>query len=140
MKEASKTYQFEQAHACAIFTNERSRATGRKHAKLYVQAIDQYGYQREWTLAFVHEPGNSKLCSWESHIYMHPGRRCVVKVGAAQAQACIKRFLKLCSEYPSLLFNRTGEHTSNVARPCSEGFVHFAESLHRGALPSCSLL
>ena len=140
MKEESVTFQFEKAHATVVFTNKLSEATGKMHAKLYVQAIDQYRYQREWILEFRHEPGNSQVTYWESHIYMHPGRRHIVKVGASQAEECVKRFLYLCAKYPALLFNETGDHAEDKARPRSEGFVQFAEALHRGMLPSKTML
>lgn len=136
----SKTYQFEKSHACVIFTNEKHVATGRMHAKLYVQVIDQYRYQREWTLEFRHRPGDSKSCYWESHIYQHPGRRHIVEVKKTMAESCIKRFLRLCEQYPSLLFNVEGEHGTDKARPRCEGFVRFAELLHRGELPTAKLL
>jgi hypothetical protein len=123
-----------------IFKNERSKATGRKYARLYVQCIDQYRFQREWTLEFRHKPGDSKACYWESHIYQHPGRRHAVEVGASAAEACIRRFLELCEKYPALLFNREGEHETNRARPRAEGFVSFAEWLHRGAIPSKTMI
>jgi len=134
MKEQDTVFQFNKAHACVIFKNERSAATGRKMPKLYVQVIDQYRYQREWTLQFRHEPGDSKKLYWESSVYHHPGRREVVRLGKAQAEKCIKKFLSMCQNYPELLFNEEGD------RPRCEGFVHFAELLHRGALPSATML
>lgn len=148
MKEEPVIFQFEDAHATVIFKNEKSAATGRKHARLYVQAIDQYGYQREWTLEFRHESGNSRVTYWESHIYMHPGRRQIVKVGAKMAENCIRHFLHVCRKYPNLLFNAAALVNHDPARPLparleirprNQGFVNLAEALHRGALPSARL-
>lgn len=123
-------------HATVIFTNYLSVATGKKMPKLYVQAHDAYGYQREWTLQFRCEPGDSKKLFWESHVYMHPGRREIVPVGKAMAETCILKFLHLCENYSDLLFP-ADDHPKLIR--CS-GFVHFAEQLHRGALPSATLL
>ncbi len=141
MEQPSKIFQFEQAHATVIFTNELSAATGQKHAKLYVQAIDQYGYLREWSLQFTHEPGDSTKTYWESHIYQHPGRREITKVRAQIATQCITRFLDLCEKHPTLLFN-VAELAAATGRfrPQCEGFVHFAEALHRGTTPTAKML
>jgi hypothetical protein len=131
-------HQFE--NGCVIYTADHSQATGRVMPKLYVQSIDQYCYQREYNLGFRHEPGDSKKLYWESHIYQHPGRRSECKVSEEVAKRFILRFLDLCKNYPSLLFNKTGDHKENPARPRHEGFVHLAEILHRGVEPSVRLL
>ena len=133
MKQTSITHEF--PRATVIFTNEMVRATGKRMPKLYVQMADAYGYQREWTLAYRYEPGDSKTLYWESSVYQHPGRREAVKLGKAQAEKCIAKFLELCVKYPMLLFNASDEHM-----PACAGFVHFAEALHRGALPSATML
>ncbi len=133
MKATNKTFQF--PHATVLFSNDHSLATGQKMPKLYVQAIDQYRFQRELSVDFRHEPGNSSILFWESHVYQHPGRRHIVKLGKSQAEAFIIRFLELCEQYPSLLFNA---EDSNRER--HEGFVHLCERLHRGDMPSVNLL
>ena len=53
----------------------------------------------------------------------------------AAALRMIARVLKLAQEYPSLLFNAADDR-----RPRCEGFVHFAELLHRGRAPSCGMI
>ncbi len=127
----SAVFQFEAAHASVIFKNESVPATGKQHQSLEVMAIDAYGYQREWSLKYTWEPGNtSKLC-WLSHVYQHPGRREVHVVDEKQAAGCILKFLELCRDFPSLLFN-----DPSISRPRSAGFVQFCERLHRGELPS----
>ena len=132
------TLQFEQA--TVIFTNDLSQATGKQMPMLKVQAIDAYGYQREWSCGLRHEPGDSKDLYWESHVYQHPGRRESCRLSSAVAVKLINRFLDLCQDYPGLLFNGTGEHTTNAARPRCEGFVRFCEQMHRGAVPSVKML
>ena len=139
MKLESKTYQFPEAHASVIFTNEMCPLTHVKRPLLQIQCIDQYRYQREWSIGLKRTSGTHEN-SWVSSIYQHPGRRYEVTIGSARAKSVIERFLYLCENYPQLLFNKTGEHISDVARPRSEGFVHFAEQLHRGALPSKKML
>lgn len=134
MKLKNKTLQL--PHATVIFTNDLSFATGKKMPRLYVQAHDAYRYQREWTLEFRYQPGDSKKLFWESHVYMHPGRREIVEVGASRAETCILKFLHLCESYPALLFPEK-DHP-NLSR--CEGFVHFCEQLHRGAIPSATML
>ncbi len=123
-------------HATVIFKNDLSVATGKKMPRLYVQAHDAYGYQREWTLEFRYESGDSKKLYWESHVYMHPGRREIVQVGKSQAETCILKFLHLCENYPSLLFP-ADDHPKLLR---CDGFVRFAEYLHRGGLPSATML
>jgi hypothetical protein len=142
----TKIIQFERAHATVIFKNELSAATGKRIPRLYVQCIDQYGYQREWSLQRTHKPGDSSTTYWESHIYQHPGRREITEVSDSIAARCIGRFLYLCENYPTLLFNETAIRAQNApngtpdVRPRSEGFVHFAEALHRGARPTAKML
>ncbi len=138
--------QFEKAHATVIFKNELSAATGKRLPRLYVQAIDQYGYQREWVLERRHKPGDSSTIYWESHIYAHPGRREITEVSGSIAAQCISRFLDLCENHPTFLFNETyirpqsSPNGTPDIRPRSEGFVHFAEALHRGARPTAKML
>lgn len=123
-------HQFE--HASVVYTAELSAATGKVMPKLYVQAIDQYSFQRELSVGRIHEPGDSKKILWESHIYQHPGRRFVQNVSESVAKRFTDRFLELCETYPALLFNKTGDHSKDVARPRHEGFVRLAEMMHRG--------
>lgn len=122
-------------HATVVFKNEFSAATGCNLQSLEVQAIDQYGYQREWSLSKRWEPGNSKDIFWESRIYQHPGRRESERVSEALAKKILRRFLYLCEKYPTLLFNDADER-----RARHDGFVHFAERLHRGEAISTKLL
>ena len=137
----AKTFQFEKAHSTVQWKVFESAATGGTAYSLEVMVIDQYGFQREFSLAYRHEPGDSKDVYWESHIYQHPGRRHVIKrLGPSRCEAFIKRFLMLCEKYPSLLFNETGDHAEDKARPRCTGFITLAETLHRGALPSVKLL
>lgn len=142
MTEESVTLQFEKSHACVIFKNELSEATGCYMPKLFVQAIDEYSFQREWTLQLTVDilsspsplPSERRLV-WESHIYMHPDRRCQVELGQTRAVACIRRFLEQASHYPDLLFNQRNERYAR-----NHGFVVFAERLHRGRVPSKTML
>lgn len=142
MPEESVTLQFEKSHACVIFTNELSQAAGCYLPKLFVQAIDEYSFQREWTLQLKRDmltspaplPTEYRLV-WESHIYMHPERRCQVELGQARAIACIRRFLELANQYPDLLFNLRSKRQAR-----NHGFVVFAERLHRGCIPSQTML
>ena len=136
LKDQNEHYEFE--HGCVIVRNEYSQATRQTMPKLYVQVIDAYRYQWEWTLQFRHRPGDSKDLYWESHIYRHPGQRQIKELTPAVAKRLWDRFMELVRNYPTLLFNE-----SNVGRrdrPRHEGFIHFGISLLSGADPSCKLL
>jgi len=134
---------------------------------LSVQCFDAYGYQRELSVHLQREAGaplNSRR-TWVVHAYRHPGRREITEVSGKVARAFIERFWELTRDYPSLLFNETGEHrrTDDLlaaidrdatgrelrrltddairgCRPCNEGFVRLHESLLDGAAPSVNLL
>lgn len=110
-------------------------------AKLYVQAIDAYGFQRELSVQRLHvyNPDTGKTSYvWEMHVYAHPGRRNRYEVSEAQAKGFISAFLSLCERYPDLLFNspfwrESDAKTPANVRPVSAGFVTLCERLHRGA-------
>lgn len=127
-----KVWQF--SNASVIYTCEED-FNNKIHYKLYVQVIDEYRYQREWSLQYRFEPGNSSNYYWESHAYRHPGRHEIQKVTNAKAKKLMERFLYLLDNYPSLLFNDRSE-----SRARHEGFVHFNEILLDGAEPSSKLL
>ena len=131
-------HQFQ--HASVIYTEEHSAATDKVMPKLEVMCIDAYRYQRELTVQYRHEPGDSKNLYWEFHVYRHPGRRALGKVPEKVAKKFISRFLEFCEKCPALLFNKTGEHTTNVARPNSEGFVHLCERIHDSETISVDML
>lgn len=132
-------FQFEKAHACVIFTCDKD-FNGTPRPKLYIQAIDQYRYQRELSIEYRHEPGDSSKLFWECHAYRHPGRRHITQLSPAVAKRLIARILHLSAEYPSLLFNAQDNAADVHDRPRSEGFVHFHETLLDGAEPSVKLL
>ena len=135
----SKTWQFPQSHSCVVWKREKGLG-GKTYFSLYVQSIDQYRFQREYSLKYSHVPGDSATLRWWSHVYMHPGRRQESEVSAERAKGFILRFLYLCDHYPSLLFNAAGDHAADASRPRSEGFVHLCERLHRGETVSKRLL
>lgn len=130
---ADKTFNFEQA--TVTYRAIHSAATGKVMPKLHVQAIDQYGYQREFTVQFTYAPGDSKDLYWEYKIYQHPGMRNGAKCSQAVAVKFIERFLYLCESYPTLLFNET-----DTRRPRAVGFVHLATTLYRGVPLSVRLI
>lgn len=129
------TIQMPYSHSCVVFTREFSKATNQEMPKLYVQSIDAYNFQREFSLAKRYAPGDSKKVFWESHVYQHPGRREVCQVPEAVATAFIARFMEQVTKYPSLLFNATNDRQARNA-----GFVSFCERLHRGESPSVKML
>lgn len=133
-------YQFN--HATVIYKEEFSAATGKIMPSLHVQIIDQYRYQREFNVEYCHESGNtinkknpSQNCYWQYCIYKHPGRRYVDRIQPKVAKQFIERFLHLCKEYPTLLFNKENDR---LAR--HDGFVHMAELLHDGMSLSIKIL
>lgn len=128
-------FQFDKAHATIQYKCKHSAATGCVMPSLEVMVIDEYRYQREWSLAYRHKPGDSAVRYWESHIYQHPGRRHICEVAPDVAKLLMVRFVEQCDKYPTLLFN---ERTDK--RPCCEGFVHFADMLMWGTPPSAKLL
>lgn len=126
------TFQFH--HATVIFTNPMSEATKEHMPKVFVQIIDSYRYQREWILERKHQAGNSKVIYWESHIYRHPGVRCIKEVTEKAAIDLMEKFQEFCWKYPKLLFSTVEEC------PLHEGFVHFADRLLSGESPHQQML
>jgi hypothetical protein len=130
----------DKSHASVIYKAELSAATGKIMPMLEVMVIDQYRYQREFSVGRHHEyhlpdsehPKGHTTTHWEWRIYRHPGRRNQGRVPRVVAERFILRFLELTQQYPGLLFNATGDHTTDKARPNCEGFVHMAEALHDG--------
>lgn len=92
-----KVWQFN--HATVIFTCEKD-FNGRIRPKLYVQVIDQYRYQREWSLEYRHRSGDSNDMYWESHAYRHPGRRHIEEMSQSAAKRLIERFIHLTEGIP----------------------------------------
>lgn len=132
--DANKTFQFE--NATVVYTNDMSAATGKRMPRLYVQAIDAYGFQREWTLQYRHEPGDSSDCYWESHAYHHPGRRDIQRMAPKAAARVVAHFLDICQDYPTLMFNASQDRV----RARHEGFVKFHEVMLRGFEPSVKMM
>jgi hypothetical protein len=135
----NKTIQLERSHACVLFTLTESKAgKGAICPKLYVQAIDAYGFQREMSVALIHrynvETGET-VYLWEAHTYQHPGRREIAELSANVAQRFIARFLELAEKYPDLLFN-----VGNDRYARSSGFVTLQERIFRGVPFSVKLL
>jgi hypothetical protein len=131
-------WQFE--HATVQYSEHFSLATDRPMPKLSVMCIDQYRYQREFSVSFRWEPGDSKSLFWEMSVYQHPGRRETERVSEAVAVRFIKRFIEQVEKHPDLLFNSFAVLPTNSVRPRAEGFVHLCERLHRGAALSSKLL
>ena len=104
----------ETASACLIHTTPHGKA------KLFVQVLDAYGYQRELTISHV---GGA----FELHAYRHPGRRFQSQIPEKLATKLISRFLDLAQRFPSLLWN----HAGNMPR--NSGFVHLHERMLDGA-------
>jgi len=112
-----------------------------------VQLIDQYRFQREWTIGKTHKfiPGAQTTAIWHSHMYRHPGRRAQAELTEAVAMNVMTRFHHLLVNYPTLLFNE-GEMVGELKpspgwyRPRHEGFVQFSERVLDGARMSCELL
>lgn len=127
--ESYKCFQF--PHGTAQYWEEKSGATGKVMKRMYTQVIDDYHYQREWSLRQRHRAGNSKAVYWESHIYRHPGIRCIVEPQDKAAENLLAKYLEYCEKWPSLLFNARSERQAANA-----GFVDLALILHEGALPS----
>ena len=129
-----KVFQFDQASV--VYTAEHSRATDLVMPKLYVQVIDQYGYQRELIVEFKHRAGDSKAHYWEMHAYRHVGRREIQELSKEVAERFILRFLDICEKHPIFLFN----HADASGSPRSGGFVHLSELLLDGEPCSVKLL
>ena len=104
----------ERASACLIHTTPCGKA------KIFIQVLDAYGYQRE--LSISHVGG-----SFELHACRHPGRRFQSQIPEKLATKLIVRFLDLAQRFPSLLWN----HAGNMPR--NSGFVHLHERMLDGA-------
>jgi len=138
-------------HGTVTFTCDED-ANGKARPKFYVQIMDEYRYQREWTIELTHStlgldiPGPTSLdrLYWVSHMYRHPGRRSIREMTKSVAIRLMERFHYLVENYPSLLFNEGGmvgeSGPTPHYRPRHEGFVHFAEALLDGANPSVKVL
>jgi len=138
---------WEVEHGTIIFTCEHSMALGCITPKFAVQVIDQYRYQREWTIGLKHNnqlvDGRMKpVPCWESHMYRHPGVRDIQNMSMYKAMRLMERFHYLVENYPSLLFNK-GEMMGGATpywRPRHEGFVHMAEKLLAGMEASVRMI
>lgn len=138
------TLQFQDAHACVLFTVSDSLAGIKQGeakkpfrvARLYVQAIDAYGFQRELIVqrTYRFNPGTDEtIYFWQSHVYAHPERRNVQEISEAQAKHFISEFMRLARDYPTLLFNANATLPNGHFQPVSDGFVTLCERLHRCA-------
>lgn len=96
--------------------------------KLYVQALDAYGFQRELSVVEIPE-------GFRVSVYMHPGRRESEQVSIKTGERFMARFLEITQSYRGLLFNPT-----EANRPKNAGFVSLCERLHRGEAVSAKLL
>jgi hypothetical protein len=132
------TFQFEKAHACAIFTKEKD-AKNVERPKLYIQCIDAYGRQLELSIQYRHEPGEFDKMHWELHAYRHPGVREICTLPKKLAEEFISRILDLCARFPSLLFNDPG-HGLDKSSPNCSGFVRLHTGLLDGYKPSLEML
>jgi hypothetical protein len=121
-----KEFQFEQA--TVIYHAEHVLGKDEVVPKLEVQAIDQYGYQRELACKFRYRTGKATTYYWEVHTYRHPGRRDIQHVSERVAIHFITRFLEICEKYPILLFNFADASGS----PRNKGFVQLSERLLDG--------
>jgi len=131
----SRTIQFE---AGTVMFSTTKDANGVLRPKLYIQTVDAYRYQRELSIALIHEPGNLKELKWEVHAYKHPRERHITIIGKATAEALIERLLHYAEKYPTLLFN---EHNYGPNKlPRHEGFVHCHDKLLAGEAPSSAIL
>lgn len=111
-------------NASVIYTENLSRATNREMPRLAIQVIDDYAFQREFSLQYRHRSGDSNNLYWCWSNYQHPGRRAQGEVSTAVAEKFINRFHELVNghyDYSSLLFNEDS--------PSNKGFVHFSERL-----------
>lgn len=130
-------YQFE--HAGMVV----KRGPNGKPFDLKVQASDQYGYQREFSVAYQREPGTSSF-RWVVSTYQHPFHRPDQDqvVTAGKARRFIDRLVELAESYPSLVFNNSGytAHTPPHFRARHEGFVRWHTALLNGAEFSVTLL
>lgn len=127
-------------------------ANGKPRPRLAVQLIDQYRYQREWTIELTHstlgldvsDPPTMDKLRWVSHMYQHPGRRNIQELSPRNAKKVMERVLHLVQNYPDLLFNaeqmepETSVNRGQLRRPRHENFVHLAERILGGSplLPS----
>jgi hypothetical protein len=121
-----KTFpQFEKSHACFIVTSDKD-FNGIECPKIYIQSIDAYGRQHEFSLGLIREAGKSDIESyhWEFHAYRHAGIRRKEKLPKKQGERAFLRFIHLAENYPSLMFNKQDEHIGQNA-----GFTKFNEGV-----------
>ena len=132
------TYVFEEASASVIYNVFEH--DGKPMPKLYVQVIDQYGFQRELTVQRLREHETNE-CYWEYHVYMHPGRHWFQKCTDLMAKRFVARFLEWCEKHPELLFNPPEVIIETKRfKPRCEGFVRLAEQLHLKVMLNSKLL
>lgn len=110
---------------------------------LKVQVIDQYSYQREFSVEYRRVPGTSSF-RWVASTYQHPFHRVDQDqdVTAGKARRFIERLIELVENHPSLVFNNSGEtsHAPPRHRARHEGFVRWHTALLNGAEFSVKLL
>lgn len=114
-----------------------------KPFELSVQAHDQYGYQREFSIAYRRVAGTDSF-RWVVSTYQHPFHRPDQDqdVSAGKAQRFMDRLIELVEQYPSLVFNNAAftEHKPPRFRPRHEGFVKWHTALLNGAEFTVKLL
>ena len=122
---------WEVEHGTVIFALK-----GERLPSFFTLLLDQYGYQREWSIdrRIKLEPGKEKTPCL-SHMYRHSGVRMVHDLSIKACQLLMEQFHYLLENHPTLLFNATGDHAINKARPRHEGFVHFSERVLQGEVP-----
>ena len=110
---------------------------------LEIQAIDQYGYQREFGLRVQRVRGTNTF-RWQADTYLHPFHTPdqYQDVDEDVALRFCERLIELAERYPSLQFNNSGftQHTPPRFRPRHEGFVRWHTMLLNGATVSAELL
>jgi hypothetical protein len=134
-------YQFENAGLVV------KRGPDGKPFELSIQASDQYGYQREFSVKVErkYDPATSvSTWHWMVRPYQHPFHRLdtIQETTKGKALRFIERLVDLAEKYPSLMFNNAAftEHTPPHFRPRHEGFVRWHTLLLNGAEFSVKLL
>lgn len=138
-------WEFEQG---TVQFQDAPDAKGTPRPQFSVMILDAYGTQWEWSIGLTHstfglllkQPPSLDRLYMVSHIFSTNGRRHVAEVSESVGIRLMERFHYLIVNYPSLLFNKSGEGENRPHRPRHEGFYRFANQLACGAEPSCKLL
>jgi hypothetical protein len=131
-----RTFSFEAAHA-AVLVN-----TGLGVGGVFIQVLDQYGFQRELRIYKDNASGIEGQVYWV-HAYTHPQHRRIHHVPLHVGEKFLKQLVQMLDKHPNLLFNEAkvlSVTPTQHIRPRCYDFVRMHERLLWGETLHAHLL